>query len=64
MLITGTRYVVKQPVKLVTHLLLFCVLAELVMEVAFTWNLIPYKSLFLLLFVQYLPLSGPDLNNW
>lgn len=54
---------VKQPVKLVTHLLLFCVLAELVMEVAFTWNLIPYKSLFLLLFVQYLPFSGPDLNN-
>lgn len=39
-LITGTKYVVKQTVKLVTIFLAFCVLAALVMGVAFTQNLI------------------------
>lgn len=39
-LITGTKYVVKQRVKLVTIYLAFCVLAELVMGVASTQNLI------------------------
>lgn len=63
-LVTGTKYAVKQPVKLVTIFLAFCVPAELVMGVAFTQNLILQKRLFLLSFLQYLPLSDPDLNNW